>query len=184
MRRDAYRDVGGRPRLERAVEGRRPVAARRKPESRRGMPRWRGDGGFCGMAWGGGSLWWSCPLCGQGWSKPLDSGFRRNDGGGFRLSPGGTGVPGRSCQTWLCHPNSAGAPINDDITPRHSSAGWNPGGRRRGGPGMAGFAGCPLPCRFSYPFLSFQASPYSGRSGCGVLFQYSRPTWMRPSARM
>ena len=28
MRRDAYRDVGGRPRLERAVEGRRPVAAR------------------------------------------------------------------------------------------------------------------------------------------------------------
>ena len=27
MRRDAYRDVGGRPRLERAVEGRRPVAA-------------------------------------------------------------------------------------------------------------------------------------------------------------
>ena len=33
MRRDAYRDVGGRPRLERAVEGRRPAAARRKPES-------------------------------------------------------------------------------------------------------------------------------------------------------
>ena len=27
MRRDAYRDVGGRPRLEPAVEGRRPAAA-------------------------------------------------------------------------------------------------------------------------------------------------------------
>ena len=33
MRRDAYRDVGGRPRLEQSVEGTMPKAARRRPES-------------------------------------------------------------------------------------------------------------------------------------------------------
>ena len=86
---------------------------------------------------------WSCPLCGQGLSKPLDSGLRRNDGGGFRLSPDGTVVPGCFCQTRLCHLNPAGVSINDDITLRHSSASWNPGGGWRGGVGMAGFAGCP-----------------------------------------
>ena len=131
-----------------------------------------------GMGWG--ALWWSCPLCGHGLSKPLDSGLRRNDGGGFRLPPGGTSVPGRSCQTRLCHLNPAGVPINDDITPRHLWTGClvcgeragrpkppgarrNPGRGCRGGVGMAGFAGCPLPCRFSYPFLIFAGRLWRGR---------------------
>ena len=42
-----------------------------------------------------------------------DSGLRRNDGGGFRLSPVVTGVLGCFCQTRLCHLNPMGVPIND-----------------------------------------------------------------------
>ena len=38
--------------------------------------------GFAGWRVGLSSLWLSFPLCGNGLSKPLDSGLRRNDGGG------------------------------------------------------------------------------------------------------
>ena len=33
------------------------------------------------------SQWLSFPLCGNGWSKPLDSSFRWNDGEGSRHTP-------------------------------------------------------------------------------------------------
>ena len=79
-------DVGGRaaPACCRQVGNeppRRPVAARRRLESRK-----RGRGGewvadFRGWRVGWPSLEWSFPLCGNVWFQPLDSGLRRNDEG-------------------------------------------------------------------------------------------------------
>ena len=65
----------------------------------------------------------SFPRCGNGLSKPLDSGLRRNDGGGWgqefiRNSKGAVGVV-----------------INPFLPCRHSSEGWNPGGEAGGGEG-------------------------------------------------
>ena len=51
----------------------------------RGGDKWMAD--FIGWLFGSLFLWLSFPRCGNGLLKPLDSGLRRNDGGGeFRLS--------------------------------------------------------------------------------------------------
>ena len=59
----------------------------RRLESRRG-PGGEGVAGFGGWRVGSLSLWLAFPLCGNGLSKPLDSGLRlpaagRNDDGGW-----------------------------------------------------------------------------------------------------
>ena len=55
----------------------------RRLESRRGGRGGEGVAGFGGWRVGSLSLWLAFPLCGIGLSKPLDSGLRRNDDGGW-----------------------------------------------------------------------------------------------------
>ena len=61
----------------------------------------------------------SFPLCGNGLSKALDSGLRRNDDGGCGQAFGRNGRGAVKMATHLF-------PLR-----RHSSEGWNPGGRSR-----------------------------------------------------
>ena len=96
------------------------MACLNHPACRRLESRKRGRGGewvadFSGWRVGWSSLELSFPLCGNGLPKPLDSGLRRNDGGGCRQEFARHGKGAIGMATCLFSPR------------RHSSEGWNPG---------------------------------------------------------
>ena len=94
QRRLACMDAG------RSASSAEPVVERRleqaAEESRRGGRGGEGVAGFGGWRVGLSFLWLSFPLCGNGLCKPLDSGLRRNDGGGWgqEFIRNGRGVTG------------------------------------------------------------------------------------------